>query len=361
MSAATIFDVAARAGVSIKSVSRVVNNEPNVSDKLRAKVIQACADLNYSPNISARSMAGSKSWLLISLNDRDLTCKNWESERGNTWIDRMLFGAMMACEAAGYHFMMELVSLETDQLERRIFEILNTFRPDGLILTPPNSESSAILNILETRRLPFVRIGADDGRAGIQVRMDDFAAAGDATRHLLALGHRRIGMICGSPRFIVSHQREQGYRAALRDARIAADPAWLQPGDFSFESGERGTAALLALPEPPSAIIANNDEMALAALKTARTCGLSVPGDLSIISFDDGAGVKLSTPPITSIRQPVSEMASTAIDALVTAVRDGGLASGHHVIAHQLVIRESSAPPRGARSSASALAAASAG
>lgn len=346
MPAATIFDVAERAGVSIKSVSRVVNNEPNVSSKLREKVLRACADLKYTPSISARSMAGAKSWLFISLNDRDLTYRNWESERGNTWIDRMLFGAMMASEAAGYHFMMELVSLESGDVERRTFQILNTFRPDGLILTPPNSESAIILDILRERKVPFVRIGAADDRGGIQVRMDDFVAATDATEHLLKLGHRRIGLISGSPRFTISRQREEGYAAALRKAGIEPAAEWVQPGDFTFASGERAMATLLGLQAPPTAVIASNDEMALAALKIVRAHGLSVPDDVSIVSFDDGAGVKLSSPALTAIRQPISEIASASVNALVEAIKGNVDVIGHHVLDHQLIARDSCAKPK---------------
>ncbi len=346
MISSTIFDVAQMAGVSIKSVSRVLNDEPNVSATMRAKVLAACDALMYTPNISARVMAGSKSCFIISLNDHDLTRSNWESERGNNWIDRMLFGAMTACETAGYHFMMELVSHESQELERRVLAILGAMRPDGLILTQPNSEDGTVIAMLQKRNLPFVRIGSSDDRPGFKVRMDDVAAAYDATTHLIGLGHTRIGFISGDPRFIVSAQRDEGYQEALIAAGIATAPELVQPGDFSFASGERAMETLLDLDAPPTAIIANNDEMALAALKTTERRGLSVPEDLSIISFDDGAGVKFSSPPLTAIRQPTAEIAMKAVELLVAAVENQPLDTLDYIIAHQLIIRESCSPPR---------------
>jgi len=348
MISSTIFDVAQKAGVSIKSVSRVLNDEPNVSAVMREKVLAACNELMYTPNMSARVMAGSNSYFLISLNDHDLTRDNWESERGNNWIDRMLFGAMTACEAAGYHFMMELVSRDTQELERRVLAILGAMRPDGLILTQPNAEDGAVIDLLQRRELPFVRIGASDERPGLKVRMDDVAAARDATNYLIQLGHTRIGFISGSQNFIVSAQRDQGYKAALRAAGIEVDPILAQPGDFSFTSGERATDTLLNLDEPPTAVIASNDEMALAALKTATRRGFSVPDDLSIISFDEGAGVKFSSPPLTAIRQPTAEIAMRAVELLVAAIKNEPLAALDHVIPHHLIIRESCSPPRSA-------------
>ena len=346
MISSTIFDVAQKAGVSIKSVSRVLNNEPNVSAAMRAKIVAACDALMYTPNISARVMAGSKSCFFISLNDHDLTRSNWESERGNNWIDRMLFGAMTACETAGYHFMMELVSRSSQELERRVLAILSAMRPDGLILTQPNAEDGAVIEMLQRRGLPFVRIGSSDDRPGLKVRMDDVAAARDATDYLIQLGHQRIGFISGNPKFIVSAQRDEGYLAALTAAGIAVAPELMQPGDFTFASGGCGTDALLDLPHPPTAIIASNDEMALAALKTAERRGLTVPDDLSIISFDDGAGVKFSSPPLTAIRQPTAEIAMKAVELLVAAVENEASEVLDYVVPHHLIIRESCAPPR---------------
>jgi len=347
MISSTIFDVAEKAGVSIKSVSRVLNGEPNVSAAMREKVLVACEALQYTPNISARVMAGSKSYFIISLNDHDLTRSNWESERGNNWIDRMLFGAMTACETAGYHFMMELVGRDSPDLERQVLAILGSMRPDGLILTQPNAENDRLIDMLYGRRLPFVRIGSSDDRHGFKVRMDDVSAAYDATDYLIQLGHTRIGLISGSPKFLVSAQREQGYRAALTAAGIAIEPALIQQGDFSFASGERASEALFNLHTPPTAIIASNDEMALAALKTAARRGLRVPDQVSIISFDDGAGVKFSSPPLTSIRQPTAEIAMKAVELLVAAVENQPIAALDHIVPHRLILRESCAPPQG--------------
>ena len=194
---ATIIHVAEKARVSVKTVSRVLNNEPNVTPDLKERVLAAVDKLGYSPSKAARTMAGSRSYLLVAFNDRRLTLDNWRSERGNEWIDQMLYGAMLRCEQSGYHLMFELVDRESDQLEKQITAVLSSLQPDGVILTPPNCEDPVVLGALKKRNIPFVRLNTPMRGQGARVYMDDRAAARQASKHLLGLGHTRIGMIAG--------------------------------------------------------------------------------------------------------------------------------------------------------------------
>lgn len=347
MRSVTIVHVAERAKVSVKTVSRVLNNEPNVTPEMRDKVMAAVNKLGYSPSMAARRMGGAKSYLLISFNDRTLTLENWRSSRGNDWIDQMLYGAMMACEPAGYHMMLELIDLDSPDLERKILSILSSLRPDGVILTPPSSDHPVVLSVLKKKQIPFARMGATGKGPGHRLYMDDAAAARDVTRHLLDLGHRRIGFITGSYRFASSLQRVKAFHETLVRAGIQVEDAWIQRGDFSFDSGLLATETLLNLEVRPTAIVSSNDEMALAALQIAQKQGLKVPDDLSIVSFDDGAGVRISSPAITAVKQPVSEMAARAAELLI-ADSDAGdkWKPTEATLPHALVVRESSGCPK---------------
>ncbi len=343
MRAVTIVHVAEKAGVSLKTVSRVLNNEPNVTPQTRDRVMAAVDELGYSPSMAARRMGGSRSYLLIAFNDRQLTLDNWRSERGNNWIDQMLYGAMLRCERSGYHLLFELIDLQSDGLERRVTAILSSLQPDGVILTPPNSENETVLRVLRKREIPFVRVGSSARGAGHKVYMDDRAAGEAVTRHLLELGHRKIGFISGSPRFQASLQRAEGYATAMAASGVNRHEAWVQPGDFTYESGLAAADALLALEDRPTAIMASNDEMALAALHVAQRLGIAVPADLSIVSFDDSPGVRFSVPPLTAVRQPTAEMAERAADILIAASAEGGKpATSRHQLPFELIVRGSS-------------------
>ncbi len=342
----TIVHVAEKARVSVKTVSRVVNNEPTVTPQLRERVQAAIDQLGYAPNIAARRLGGSRSFLIVAFNDRKLTLENWRSDRGNNWIDRMQYGAMLRCDVHGYHLLCELIDLESDQLARRVQHVLSSLRPDGVILTPPNCEDPTVLEALKRAQVPFVRMGSAAAGPGARVRMDDQAAARQLTEHLAGQGHRRIGFVTGSKRFLASQAREDGYRQAMAAAGLTVDETLLVPGDFTFEGGAAAAEALLSRPDRPTAILAGNDETALAVMHVARRLDIAIPGALSLATFDDTPSVRLSLPPLTTVRQPVAEMAAQAVDLLVAAAaKDGKLSRADHLLPFELALRASTAPP----------------
>jgi len=343
MSKVTIRHVAEAAGVAVKTVSRVMNGEPNVTKDLQDRVMQAVDALGYVPSMAARRMGGSRSYLLVALNDRQNTINNWRSGRGNDWIDQMLHGAMLTCEAHGYRMLFELVEAGSDDLDRKVVAILSALQPDGIILTPPHSQNLALVEMLTRRKVPVARMGVAGAGVGFGVFMDDRAAAAEATRHLIDLGHRHIGFIAGSSRFDASRQRLDGYRDALTQADIAVDDTLIAPGDFTFESGVEAAELLLSRPDRPTAILASNDEMALATLHVASRLGIQVP-DLSLVSFDDTPGVRLSVPGLTSIRQPISDMAAKAAELLIGVSKTGETTPSDHLLSFGLEVRGSTAP-----------------
>ncbi len=340
----TIEHVASAAGVSRQTVSRVINDGPNVKPAVRERIRAAIDALGYVPNLAARRMGGARSYLILAINDRQRTIHNWQSGLGNDWVDQMLCGGMLTCEARGYHMLFELVDTDHDLACKQVERALAGLSPDGVMLTPPHTANADLAKMLIGRGIPFGRIGAAPSDDGINVFMDDHAAARAAVEHLLALGHRRIAFISGSEAYAASDARLGGYSAALDAADIGPSPNYVEHGDFSFASGVDAMQRLLALEMPPSAVIASNDEMAFAALHVASSLGRSVPDDLSVISFDDTPGVRFSVPPLTAIRQPIADLAGKMCGLLIDAA-NGGDTSGNHQLPFDLVVRHSTAPP----------------
>ena len=344
--AVTIKHVAADAGVSLQTVSRVINNEPTVREEMKARVQASIDRLGYVPSIAAQRMSGSRSYLILAVNDRERTIADWQARQGTDWVDQMLLGGMLKCSEHGYRLILELVDTHSDHVERELRATIAALQPDGVILTPPHSDNPLIVNLLHHQRIPFARIGSHGGAAGIALTMDDEGSAARATRHLIDLGHRRIGFISGSVEYDLSHWRIDGWRAEMAAAGLPVD-GLLAEGDFSYASGEAGARALLAGPNPPSAIIASNDQMSLATLEVARELELDVPRDLSIVSFDNTPIVHFSQPPLTAVDQPVAATVARAVELIIAAQRGEKQPDGPTVVSGSLVERGSTAPHGG--------------
>ena len=316
--AVTIKHVAADAGVSLQTVSRVINNEASVSPEMKARVQGSIDRLGYVPSIAAQRMSGSRSYLILAVNDRDRTIADWRARQGTDWIDQMLLGGMLMCAEHGYRMLFELVDTHSDHVERELSAAIAALQPDGIILTPPHSDNPQIVGFLAQQNIPFVRIGSIQNGAGIPISMDDEGSARTATEHLLAKGHRRIGFIAGSPEYDLSRWRIAGWHRAM-DAAGAPCDGLLEHGDFSYASGDVAARRLLTSPSRPTAIIASNDQMALATLEVARELGIEVPAQLSVISFDNTPIVRFTQPPLTAIDQPIAATASKAVELIIAA------------------------------------------
>jgi LacI family transcriptional regulator len=339
----TIKHVAADAGVSLQTVSRVINNDPKVSPQMRRRVEASIEKLHYVPSIAAQRMSGSRSYIILALNDRDRTIADWTERQGVDWVDQMLLGGMLKCAELGYRMMIELVDTHSDHVQRELRATIAALQPDGVILTPPHSDNQLITRFLADHRIPFARIGSIKPGPGIRLTMDDERAARLATEHLVELGHRRIGFISGSAEYSLSQWRVDGWRIAMEAAGLDTS-GLLASGDFTFASGEVAARHLLASAEPPTAIIVSGDKMSLATLEVARELGLNVPRDLSLISFDDTPIARFAVPPLTSVDQPIAATASRAVELIIEAQRGGGLPEEIVVIPAGLVRRQSTAP-----------------
>lgn len=342
--AVTIRHVAADAGVSLQTVSRVINREPNVRPEMKRRVQDSIDKLGYVPSIAAQRMSGSRSYLILALNDRDRTIADWRERQGTDWVDQMLLGGMLKSAEYGYRLIFELVDTHNDHVERELSATIAALQPDGVILTPPHSENPLITNLLVAEGITFACIGTKSCQ-GIALTMDDEHAAALATAHLANLGHRRIGFISGSPEYSLSAWRVAGWKDEMEQRGLAIG-GLLAQGDFSYASGEAAARALLSSDLRPTAIIASNDRMALACLAVAREQGLDVPADLSLVSFDNTPVVRFTQPPLTAVDQPVAETASRAVELIILSQRGQDLPSQPVVVEAALIERQSTAPPR---------------
>ncbi|MCD2323338.1 LacI family DNA-binding transcriptional regulator [Sphingomonas sp. IC-56] len=343
--AVTIKHVAADAGVSLQTVSRVINKEPNVRAEMIERVQASIDRLGYVPSIAAQRMSGSRSYLILALNDRERTIADWRARQGTDWVDQMLLGSMLACAPHGYRVIVELVDTHSDHIERELLAAIAALRPDGVILTPPHSQNPVISGLLAQQGISFARIGSLAEGPGFTLTMGDEGAARLATEHLIELRHRRIGLIAGSPEYELSSWRIAGWRAAMAQASLNCEQL-LADGDFSYGSGLVAARQLLACSRPPTAIIASNDQMAMATLSVAREKGLSVPDDLSVISFDDTPIVRFNHPPLTAVVQPIAEVSARAAELIIAERTGKDVGDSPAAIPATLAIRKSTAVPR---------------
>lgn len=340
----TIKHVAADAEVSLQTVSRVINKEPNVSAKMKERVQASINKLGYVPSIAAQRMSGSKSYLILALNDRDRTIEQWRARDGNDWVNQMLLGGMLKCAEHGYRMLIELVDTRDDHVEREIKAAIASLQPDGIILTPPHSHNRKIIELLVGMNIPFVRVGSLSMGDGIPVSMDDEGAARMATKHLHKFGHKRIGFIAGAPEYNLSKRRHRGWISEMTEKELPIEGLFAQ-GDFSFGSGVAAARDLLGRDDRPTAIIASNDQMAFGAMKVATELGLTIPDDLSLISFDNSPAVQFSDPPLTAIDQPIAETASIAVHLIISTQNGEDLPAEPIIEPATLVERKSVAPP----------------
>ncbi|MEW5248152.1 LacI family DNA-binding transcriptional regulator [Microbulbifer discodermiae] len=342
----TISDVAARAGVSIKTVSRVINNEPSVRPATRRKVMDSVEALNYQPNLAARNLAGTRSYTIAFIYDNP----------NAYYVIDMQNGILDACKARGYELLIHPSNFKSTQVYEELRNLVEHSRVAGLVLTPPFSEQQQVIDTLQSLGVDYVRIISTSAAGGDEencIMVDDSQAAFDLTQHLLQYGHRRIGFLCGGEEHVSTQGRLDGYKRALQGAGIPLDESLILQGEYSFDSGVQGAKKLLHVDNPPSAIFASNDEMAAGALFAARLMGIAIPEQLSIVGFEDSPFSRQTWPTLTTAHQPNNEIAKCAAALVLSKARSKGPAEsaaaskGAGIVRKftpSLVIRDSSGP-----------------
>ncbi len=307
-----IEDVAAAAGVSMKTVSRVLNCEPNVREQTRAAVMRAVEKLRYIPNLWARSLAGNRSYLIALV---------YNNPSAN-YIMEVMGGVLEACASRQYNMVLCPSDSDGPRLVADIDALMARSRPDGLILTPPITDSRKLLAHLERMGVPFSSVSPkkQTGRSG--VAMDETQAAFDMVLHLAGLGHRRIAHIVGHSAHAASAWRLEGYRRGLAHVGLEFDASLVVQGEFSFESGSHGAEILLSCRRPPTAIFAANDDMAAGVIRVVLQRHLRIPEDISVCGFDDTPLSNQIFPALTTVHQPTHEMGRLATLGLIETIRE---------------------------------------
>jgi LacI family transcriptional regulator len=335
MGTATIRDVAAQAKVSIKTVSRVINNVTTVKPHTREKVLRVIRKLDYHPNPSARGLSGARSFLIGLLYDR--TCDYYATS--------VLAGVIETCRAAHYQVIMQPCDFRSPSLAEEISRNVKQSRAAGVILTPPLSDQAGLLGMLKQQRIPYVRIApAEHSDNQRTVYTNDRESSARMTEHLAALGHTRIGFIIGHPDHEAVGDRYKGYLDGLKNCGIAVDKSLIVQGYNSQASGMQVARKLLLQEQRPTAIFASNDEMAAGVLAVAHSLGIGVPDELSVAGFDDVPLASQVWPALTTIRQPISAMSAKAADLLLQQLRGEPEDRTAHVLESSVTFRQSTGP-----------------
>lgn len=330
---ARIEDVAKRAGVSMKTVSRVLNDEPNVREATRRRVLEAVEHLHYRPNLSARSLAGHKSYLLALLYDNPSA----------NYVMEILTGVVETCQQQHYGMVPHPIDYGSPDLLWSIESLLLQSKLDGLILTPPITDNAEVLKLLDRIGMPYACVSPRGHANTIGVCIDEEEAASEVVAHLVSLGHRRIAHIRGHPAQGATWWRLDGYRRGLERAGLQYDPALVVDGRFTFQSGADATKTLLKLDPRPTSIFAANDDTAAGVLSTLHQRGISIPGEMSVCGFDDSPMSAQLFPALTTVHQPTREMGHMATLQLLKAI--GNRAAGNMVnMPYSLVVRQSTGP-----------------
>jgi DNA-binding LacI/PurR family transcriptional regulator len=331
----TIAEIAARAGVSIPTVSRVLNGRPDVAPATRARIEQIIKESGYVRSSAAKALRKGSSGII------DLLVPDLD----NQYVTEIVRGVEEALERTGLRLALSFTHNESHG-ERRWLDKIADRATDGAILVLAGGQSSR-LNELRRRGIPFVVVDhrGELGPDVPSVGATNWAGGRMAVEYLLSLGHRRIAIITGPASLRCSLDRIAGYRAALEAAGIPIDPELIRPGDFRLHSGYTQTSALLALSNPPTAIFAGNDLQAMGAYKALYLRNMFVPERMSVIGFDDISLTTIVSPSLTSVRQPLFDMGRVATTMLLRLIAGEPLDSPRVELATTLITRESCASP----------------
>jgi len=307
---ATMKQVAEMANVSLMTVSRVFNEDSKVAEDTRERVLKAVNELNYKPNISARGLSSSKSYILGFFYDRS----------SGGFIREYLIGTMLRCNDLGYHLVLEPCDFSEHTVRDFVKKITLKHSLDGIVVPPPLGDNMALLDALEAEGLRYVRVGPSAKlKRSLCVVIDDYAAAFEMTEHLINNGHKKIGFIKGDTNQEVSRTRFKGFMDAMTKHHLQVAEGWIGEGNFNFEEGMLAAEKILKKYKI-TAIFASNDDMAAGTIAAANKLHIDVPEALSVVGFDNTSIAVNVWPKLTTVNQPIMEMSKSAVDLLVEAI-----------------------------------------
>lgn len=332
----TIIDVAKKAGVSPSTVSRVISGHPRISAATARKVKEIMQELGYYPNVMAKSLV-SKTTQTIGL----LLPRSADQLFLNLFFSEVIRGVLSQSARSGYDLMMTTGSTEREEVEV-VTRLVRGHRVDGIILLY-SRDADPVIEFLSEQNFPFVLIGRSEDHPDIlSVDNNNVQAAYDVTAHLIARGHKRIGFVSGPPNLIVSRDRLEGYRQALMEFGLETRSEWIVEGEFLQESGYRAMSFFMSLPERPTALVVMDDTVAFGVLSGLNELGYKVPGDLSLVGFNNIPLAELASPPISSVDIGIYQLGYSASQALIRAIKGERAHQHRMIIPHRLIVRESS-------------------
>ncbi len=333
----TLKQISEMTKVSPSTVSRVINEYPNVSQDVRERVLRAVRETGYQPNPAARSLARGKSQVLGLI-----IPKSAASVCADPFFSHVIQGVAAACKM--YDYVLSLVLFHTVEDETRtVSHILSQQLLDGVIMTATQRDNQSVYQLLDSG-IPFVLVGQHDSDQVSYVDSDNLAGAYTAVTHLIRLGHRRVATITGPLNNLAAVQRKQGYLQALRDRDRTVEEELIAVGEFTEVSGY--TAMRRLLPHQPDAVFVASDLMAQGAVRAINQAGLAVPDDIALVGYDDLPAATLTNPPLTTIRQPIKRAGQTAVETLLDLIAHGSEPPRRIILPTELVIRQSCSAAR---------------
>ncbi|MDP2596462.1 LacI family DNA-binding transcriptional regulator [Alteromonas stellipolaris] len=329
----TINDVARLAGVSKRTVSRVINGASNVGKATRERIDEVIKETGFSPDKQARGLAASRSFLIGLIYDNP----------DALYIDQVQRGVLSVCSEKGYELVVHPCNYNTDDFISNCIQFVSRSRIDGVIILPPVSEAKELAEALREKQINYVRMASVDldDHSNIVVS-DDRAALRDLARYMVSLGHRDIGIISGPQRYYSSKERLEGFLETLNDLHVEVPSDRIIEGKNSYESGIECARTLLIQSPRIKAIFANNDEMAAGVLKVAHEMGITVPDELSVAGFDDNLLAARVIPALTTVQRPVGDMAALAARKIIAQIEGTEVSETEtYLVKPHLIIRDS--------------------
>ena len=330
----TMVDVAREAGVSLKTVSRVLNEENYVREETRTAVLDAATKLDYKLNQAARTLRSGAAQIVVLL----------VNNPSRSYLENIHLGALERC----HDLSMQLVLDNCPDGLAGVKRMLDTLSPVGLIVTPPLCDDADLVALLDSRGCHYVLVAPfDPASTRLSVNMDDIAAARQITEYLLDLGHQRIGFISGHPEHGASRKRFDGYSQALQGRGMDVDESLIRQGYFDYASGLECSESLLDMTHRPTAIFACNDDMAAATISAAYRRNIQVPDALSVVGFDDTPIAAIISPHLTTVCQPIGTLGSDAVTLLSDNISRRDTERKSLFLDYRITERESAGPPPG--------------
>ena len=325
----TIKDIAKLAGVSVATVSRVINGDPAVAEKLKVKVLQVIKDTNYVPNTVGRNLRKSKSDMILVM----------LPTLSNPFYSKILRGIEQRASENDYGILVSVTHHEA-RIEKKYLKMLQMKQADGVI------SLFSTLDVEELNRVsgeyPFVQCCEyTEGAQLPYVMIDNRKAAYEATRYFINHGHKHIGMISGNFYESSERAREQGYKEALLEAGLEHNPNYIVKSNYRPESGMDMCRALLSLPEPPTAILTVSDTLAIGAIKHLKSAGIKAGDKMDVIGFDNASITRVYDPTISTVAQPRYDLGTVSVDLVIEKINNMGIVNKGIILPHELILRES--------------------